>query len=678
MLRPYSAHAAPKAQAELKGKRIRKALVILGLPVMVILGLVSPNDILQATSGGLRKLAVNCVHNIYALDKQMALDLPRPPTVTASLEIPSYISICKEWVQRGTGVEEALYTVEDDTVCMDWSSPHERLLEIFSSSILDRVNGKSRYRHDCYKSRQWDEAVTGMDRTTIQQMIPVARMDPNLLLVSETDMRAQCKVCLANFEPYVEKNQFKAYASHQCFSFPQEWEGETWSKNVKVATGIAGDAIILPEDPVVPNVVPLSTIYKQIRNRLGYVAKIFSNVTDAPPEEHNSGVVIFIDPTSKAIEKEVYAKFFSGVVTSITVLSSPLCATAVLATGQECMPYAEELVAYFKTLYPALTTTGFEGSAGVQFQMAASSAGAFSRMILAKKLICPPATPTCLFPGMSKYQDEEAGFNTTAVIMECDYQPDCGKATAFFTNVGHGQRVTLELVDVTSDVAKPASVELPIMSSDLNKAAEHFEWVMEGKWANEGYLKFQVPKTKLTRSAAIAMDDAALLESIEEWNLPTTEANPNAYIPQIEVQITMDHIQSAISAQPIDPINTNYGIRDTLRRVTDELGLDCDRDLGFTTRALTPSVSNKQKKLRDASQDRIKRFVKKAKAIQYAVSVFLDFVLHFCRPQRFLVLLTHPFLLFGPCDVSLHLLPGCFQWRHGTQYGNGGVLPRGH
>ena len=45
-------------------------------------------------------------------------------------------------------------------------------------------------------------------------MIPVARMDPNLVLVSEGDLLAQCKVCLKNFEPDVEKNQFKAFASH--------------------------------------------------------------------------------------------------------------------------------------------------------------------------------------------------------------------------------------------------------------------------------------------------------------------------------------------------------------------------------------------------------------------------------------------------------------------------------
>ena len=420
MLRPYSSRTAGhKAFTEPKGSSLRKGLLIVGLPLMAILALVSPTDIYNTfANGGLRQLAVNCVHNIYALNAQMALDLPRPPTVSAGLEIPSYISICKERVQRGTGVEEALYTVEDDTVCMDWSSPHERLLEIISSSILDRVNGKSRYRHDCYRTRQFDEAVIGMDRTTIQQVIPVARMDPHITMISSDDMKAQCKVCLANFEPEVEKAQFKAITSHHCFGFPQKWEGSTWDQSVTM-TIAAGKTIVVPEEPVPPNVVPLSVVFKQVRNRLGYAAKIFSNVTDAPPQEHISGVVIYLDPTSKGVAKELYAPFFPAKVTSISVLSSPLCATAILATGQECLQYARDLVEYFKTIYPDLHHSGFHGLQGIQYQMVASTAGAFSRMILAKKLICPPATPSCLFPGMSKMIDLEAGFDTSAVIMEC-------------------------------------------------------------------------------------------------------------------------------------------------------------------------------------------------------------------------------------------------------------------
>ena len=650
MLRPYSPRTAGhKAFTEPKGSSLRKGLLIVGLPLMAILALVSPTDIYSTfPNGGLRQLAVNCVHNIYALNAQMALDLPRPPTVSAGLEIPSYISICKEWVQRGTGVEEALYTVEDDTVCMDWSSPHERLLEIISSSILDRVNGKSRYRHDCFKSRQWDEAVTGMDRTTIQQMIPVARMDPNLLYVSVDEIRAQCKVCLANFEPYVEKNQFKAYASHQCLSFPQEWEGATWPSALKVSPGLAGDAVVLPEDPISPNVVPLSTVYKQVRSRLGYVAKIFSNVTDSPPMEHDSGVVIYIDPTSKSVAKEVYVVYFPELVTSITVLSSPLCATAVLATGEKCLTYANDLVAYFKSIYPGLKTSGYEGSAGIQFQMVASTAGAFSRMILTKKLICPPATPTCLFPGMSKYQDEEAGFNTTAVIMECR-QPiigssDCGKATAFFVNVGHGQRVTVELVGVVNNIIKPPSVDAPL-SSDNNKAAEHFQWVMEDNWSDEGYLKSQQPTTKMSRSQASARLDANILEGIEQWNLPSTELNPNAYIPSLEVPLSMEHILSAKVAEV--PINVNYGIRETTKRVMEELGLDVD--LGFAKRALTESDPTAQKKLRDASHSRIAQFVKIAKAKQYEVSLSYDFIEVWCRILDYIfTMLCRPLTFTGP------------------------------
>ena len=75
----------------------------------------------------------------------------------------------QEWIRReAQGTYQPLYTQEDDTVCMDWTSPHYRVMEILGSSILDRVNGLSRYRHDCYRSRTWDEGVTGYDRTTVR------------------------------------------------------------------------------------------------------------------------------------------------------------------------------------------------------------------------------------------------------------------------------------------------------------------------------------------------------------------------------------------------------------------------------------------------------------------------------------------------------------------------------
>ena len=614
MLRPYSSSLEVPNRFDQKGKDQRKALVIIGVPLMVILGLISPADLYNALpNSGLRKLAVNCVHNIYASSKQVALDMPSPPSITATLEIPSYITICKEWVQRGAGTEEALYTVEDDSVCMDWTSPHERLLEIVSSSILDRVNGKSRYRHDCYRTRQWDEAVTGMDRTTIQQMIPVARMEPNVNMVSEIDLKAQCKVCLANFEPDVEKYQFKAMASHHCFGFPKVWEGSDWHDNV--ALTFTGNAVILPEDPAKPNVVPLSTVYKQFRNRLGYVAKIFSNVTDVPPLESESGVVIFLDPSSKGVVKEIYPTYFPATVTSITVLTSPLCATALLATGQQCADYAESLVDYFKTLYPDLKRTGFHGLRGIQYQMSASSAGSFSRMILAKKLICPPATPTCLFPAMSKMIDPEAGFDTSATLMECKGGGDCGKAISFFMNVGHGKRVTLEVVDVPPDVNKlPGNqVVWPLTSTGV-KAAAPFKYVKSSGWADEGYSTSKLPKVKMSRSVAASTPDANVLAAIAKWGLPTTDQNPNAYVPPLEVPVDMVYVQ----ARMVDnlPINLNYGIRKTDSRVMDEMGLDGDKDLGFTKRALTPSVAKIQKKLKRASQDRIELFVIKAKAVQ--------------------------------------------------------------
>ena len=255
--------------------------------------------------------------------------------------------------------------------------------------------------------------------------------------------------------------------------------------------------------------------------------------------------------------------------------------------------------------------------------MSASSAGSFSRMILAKKLICPPDTPTCLFPAMSKLIDPEAGFDTSATIMECKASPSsagCGKATAFFMNVGHGKRVTLEVVNVADDkdrMTTSASRPLWPMASNGIKAAAQFVYVMENAWKDEGHFYTKLPEAKITRSVAKMISAADMALAVSKLALPTTKQNPNTFNPLIEYQVTMTQVQSALAANPKQPININYGIRNSTRYVSDEMGLDCDKDLGFTRRALTPAVAEAQNKLRDASRDRIQAFVLKAKAIQF-------------------------------------------------------------
>ena len=243
-------------------------------------------------------------------------------------------------------------------------------------------------------------------------------------------------------------------------------------------------------------------------------------------------------------------------------------------------------------------------------------------MILAKKLICPPDTPTCLFPGMSKLIDLEAGFDTSATLMECmasSSSAGCGKATAFFMNVGHGTRVTLEVVDVPADVQRMStSLSRPLWPKSSNgiNAAAQFVYVTEDLWKDEGYHASKQPQPKIMRSGAAATADVNIVAHISQLGLPTTDQNPNTFNPRIEEPVTMEQVLRAVAANK--PININYSVRNSTIKANAEIGLDWDTDLAFTTRALTPAVAEAQSLLREASRLRIQDFVLKAKAVQLA------------------------------------------------------------
>lgn len=496
---------------------------------------------------------------------------------------------------------------------MDWTSPHYRVLEILASSILDRVNGLSRYRHDCYRSRVWDEAVTGMDRTTVQQLLPVARMTPNQDYFNTSEFKTQCKIALDQFDPTIEKNRVKAASYHHAFTWPSTLETHNYTDAILTEPGgIVGEKIVIPHNISRPNVAPISSVWKQIRNRLGYVSKIFSNVTDSPPDEHNTGVVIYIDPTSTGIAKEIFPNFFPAAVTSITVLANNLCATAYLPTGQHCVSYAEELVAYFQTLYPGLTNTGFNGLAGIRFQMTPSSAAYWSRMIRAKLLICLPTSPNCLIPSASKLIDPVAGFNTSAVVLET---ADSGKAIDFFNMVGHGDRAIIERLlpaDVPATVPKPNVPQQ--YTSTGEEVAEEFTAVNQ-ELDSEGYSSGAAPEPAMSQSAAAAADDSAVYADAAA-SLPSNAENPNIYFPETEDVPSLDYINAKLAAG--EPVNLNYSEENTTKRATDEMVLDVD--FGMTTRAYTSAVEAEQTALRIASEARIKIESQIAKAEELAAA----------------------------------------------------------
>lgn len=616
MLRPYRSSEQHVYVKPFNVDRKKRVMFVFGLPLVMFVALIGLGSDLKSfmpsSSGGMRNLMVQCIHNLYAENSQMAIDTPKPPQVSAASEVPSGMAICQEWIRReAQNTFQPLYTQEDDSNCLDWTAPHYRVLEILASSILDRVNGLSRYRHDCYRSRVWDEAVTGMDRTTVQQLLPVARMTPNQDYFNTSEFKTQCKVCLDQFDPTIEKSRVKAASYHHCFTWPSSIETHNYTDEILTEPGgLYGEKIVIPYNISRPNVSPISSVWKQIRNRLGYVAKIFSNVTDSPPDEHNTGVVIYIDPTSTGIAKEIYPNYFPADVTSITVLASNLCATAYLPTGQQCVTYAESLVSHFRTLYPTLTNTGFGGLSGIRFQMTPSSAGSWSRMIRAKLLICPPTSPNCLIPAGSKLIDPLAGFNTSSFVLET---VDSGKAIDFFNMVGHGDRATIERLlpaDVPASVPKP---DIPQQLTSTGEAvAEEFTAVNQDL-DSEGYSSGSAPEPALSQSEAAATSDADVYAEAAA-SLPTNAENPNIYFPETEEVPSLEYINAKIAAG--EPVNLNYSEQNTTKRATDEMVLD--KDFGMTTRAYDSAVASEQTALRIASEKRIKLEGQAAKAEELA------------------------------------------------------------
>lgn len=140
------------------------------------------------------------------------------------------------------------------------------------------------------------------------------------------------------------------------------------------------------------------------RQRLYQSALAWQSVTDKPPEEQASGVVYWVDPSTVGLAYEdVYAQIPDlASISSFSILSGPLCATAILQGGQQCKEYGQGLADYLTARLGSLQSRGFNGEHGVTFKIVASTAAAFSRMILANLLICPPRSPGCLLPSVAK------------------------------------------------------------------------------------------------------------------------------------------------------------------------------------------------------------------------------------------------------------------------------------
>lgn len=206
------------------------------------------------------------------------------------------------------------------------------------------------------------------------------------------------------YDPQLEAVRVKSKGYHHCLAWPEDTKGV-----------LSVDPTAVPYVPYgFPGVVPFSSMIVAFRQRLYHSALEWQDVTDKPPQETQSGVVYWLDPTTLGLAYEdVLAEIPDlGNVTSLSILSGPLCATAILPTGQTCHEYGEGLRDYIVTQLPSLASNGHKGEHGITYKIVASTAAAFSRMILSHLLVCPPRSISCLLPSATK----RLGLNSALVL----------------------------------------------------------------------------------------------------------------------------------------------------------------------------------------------------------------------------------------------------------------------
>lgn len=206
------------------------------------------------------------------------------------------------------------------------------------------------------------------------------------------------------FDPQLEAVRVKSKGYHHCLAWPEDTKGV-----------LKLDPASIPFVPYkFPGVTPFSSMIVAFRQRLYHSALEWQDVTDKPPKEANSGVVYWLDPTTLGLTyHDVLAEIPNlGNITSLSILSGPLCATAILPTGETCHEYGEGLRDYLAERLPSLASNGYNGEHGVTYKIVASTAAAFSRMILSHLLICPPHSSSCLLPSAAK----RIGFNSALVL----------------------------------------------------------------------------------------------------------------------------------------------------------------------------------------------------------------------------------------------------------------------
>ena len=363
--------------------------------------------------------------------------------------------------------------------------------------------------------------------------------------------------------------------------------------------------------------VPVICVLYQLRYRyyfLHVVSHLFvlfflficiaSFLHSQPPLESIAGTVIMIDNNSHRIDPSVYDAYIPQQVTSITILSPPLCATSNLPTGQLCLDYAQELTDYFTNKYvnnpdplafPNMGATGStrrrlqEGDPPVTSNIVGSSSGMFARPMTAQLLMCPPNTISCLLPALGKIPQpipENPPIDDpplpSAVLFDV---PESTAATVFFDKVGRCGETPATSPKTCVRVIQLKTIDPPPVSAPTTIIAE-VDPVVENT-ADEP-APIAIPKTITGGDASPSYVEAQ--QSVE----PITseeEAMPTQNVDYVAP--STDPLEPSVQASlPVDQVLEETDVPEEVKELEKEQDLTVTEDpSGTTAKATTTATS---------------------------------------------------------------------------------------
>jgi len=435
----------------LRSTRNKVALTLLTLTCLSMIRIKTPTKVRS-----IYRMLTHCdpsikTSRVFRMDRSINLQIPSVGAlqpIIARRDPPSHIILCQELLNRrkatqsGLPIKAPFSLQEDESVCTDWSAPHASLLEIMASTVVAHVAAKYNvvYQHNC-GTQSSPESSDGLDWTTIQQIFPVSSLVLDNNSIKEKEIADLCLGCVNAFVAggsSARTNKggnpvwYDPTETHHCIFDPktsQSIDIDTDGVDLEATPEQVYDAQQHVVNRVFPSMVDrfrLAAAEQKLESSENYIeddgpqfARSRGNAEDSvrPNSSRDiQDVIIYIEKETLHLSDLQFDQYIPPSATSICIHLHPLCAATKI-----CAQYGADIHTYLAKMHT---------SAEVTLDMIASTAEAYSNMVTASYLICPPGTTACLIPAMVK---EEGTF---AIVGESPDRSNTYNYFIFMSDIG--------------------------------------------------------------------------------------------------------------------------------------------------------------------------------------------------------------------------------------------------